>query len=149
MIPSLPWLNASSMKRRGIDLLSSMAMVCAPLFCPARLVPALSCDSVPGPRLREGLLGRVWAQPGPEPARYRHRESMDVEPPEAPDAEAVRLVRDALRHLNDFVAIQKHPLTAMLTEPAAGPVAAGRQLRRVLLDAIAAVDRPTSGDVKT
>jgi predicted ATPase len=62
----------------------------------------------------------------------------------APNAEGVRLVRDGLRHLHDFVAMQKHPLTELLTEPPASAAATGTDLRQILVEAVAAAEPPPS-----
>jgi predicted ATPase len=49
-----------------------------------------------------------------------------------------RLVRDALRHLHDFVYLRTHPLTEFLREEL-GPPERGKRLHQLLLDGIAAL----------
>ncbi|MDI7278239.1 MAG: response regulator [Anaerolineae bacterium] len=58
-----------------------------------------------------------------------------------PDPQIERLVRDALAHLYDFAYLQRHPLAARLVPPQ-GALARtrGQELRRVLLDAIEALN---------
>src|SRR5512137_1371028 len=57
------------------------------------------------------------------------------------DAEFVEQVRDALAHLYDHVHLQRHPLAERLTAPqSVTTLTRGQELRRILLDAIEALN---------
>ena len=60
-----------------------------------------------------------------------------------------RLVRDALRHLHDPVYLQTHPLAPLSTEPNDTPLAVGKRLHRLLVEAIASLrPEPSVGDAR-
>ena len=65
------------------------------------------------------------------------------------DAEELRLVRDAVRHLHDVVALQRHPWGRMLAGATADRAEAARRLQAQLVESIAALDPPAgAGDEK-
>ena len=64
----------------------------------------------------------------------------DELPLHSPLADDLSLIRDALRHLHDFVALQRHPLAGRGSHGATDPAARGRDLRRLLLESIAALE---------
>lgn len=59
----------------------------------------------------------------------------------------LRLVRDALRHLHDPIALQNHPLTRLLARTHDAPTNQGRRLQQTLFDAMTAL-RPDVNDPK-